>query len=914
MDLNIFFHRSFLLIMLKYFFIFLMIFGTNINTFAQNVDIKNVLKEISVTKNYESDYTDYIITNHHFSKRSQIYHYYLNQRFQSIEVDQAVINFHVNQNGDLIFYHDQFVSDLSNKIITSRNILSHKDAFFKVCEDLNYITPTDFEILKQESTNDQKAIISAKSVVSNNVTMKLKYCQIENGNRLKLCWDFILEEYNGQNVWNIKADVEDGKILSKVNMVIHCGFDNHSEGSHKKLVKTDEPKFLFTPFNQYNVFPLGIESPNHGSRTIVTNPADPIASPYGWHDTDGQPGAEHTTTKGNNVEAKEDFAGDNGNGQMAEGGSDLVFDFPLIPNVIPSVNKDAAITNLFYWNNVIHDIFYNYGFDEEAGNFQHNNYGNGGLDNDFVYADALDGSGSNNANFYTPNDGMHPRMQMFLWNMNTQCFVNSPAAIDGNYNFAQADFGATNYSVTSDIVLVNDGSTNPTLGCAPLINAAEVNGKIAMIDRGGECDYGTKCLYAQNAGAIAVIVCNNVEGAPFVMNPGLNGSQVTISCIMLSQNDCDTIKLYLNSGVNTTMSSGVIDSDYDNAIIMHEYGHGISIRLTGGGGNSSCLFNQEQMGEGWSDWYGLMLTMDESDVEEEGRGIGTYVLNQPIQGQGLRPHRYSTDMVLNPHTYDDIKSVAVPHGVGSVWAVMLWELTWAMIREYGFDSDLYYGNGGNNKALAIVTEALKLQPCNPGFVDGRNAILLADQVLYDGQHQCLIWKCFAKRGLGFSADQGSSSDVFDGTEAFDMPRQCCLWVSNTNDAGNGSLRTAVGCANDGDTIRFLNFLHDQTIGITSTTILINKNINLSHPYEDLINIKSSGMHSTMQIALEKAVEIQNINIHAGIGNVGRAIINNGNLILQNTKIVDGENVTPNTSTILNNGILNIYGNSSILKE
>jgi len=899
--------------MLKYFFIVLIVFCTSISNNAQNVDIKNVLKEIALTKNYDVDYTDFIITNHHLSKRSQIHHYYLNQRYQKIEVDQAVINFHVNRNGDLIFYHDQFVSDLSNKILTSRNILNHKEAFFKVCEALKYTIPTDFVILKQESNNDQKAIISAKSVVSNEVSMKLKYCQIEGDDRLKLCWDLTLQEYNGQNVWSVKADAEDGKILNKVNMVIHCGFGNHSEVGHEKIVKSEEPKYLFTPFNQYNVYPLGIESPNHGSRTIVTNPADPIASPYGWHDTDGQPGAEHTTTKGNNVEAKEDFAGNNGNGQMAQGGSDLVFNFPILPNVIPSVNKDAAITNLFYWNNVIHDIFYNYGFDEEAGNFQHNNYGNGGLDNDFVYADALDGSGYNNANFYTPNDGTHPRMQMFLWDMATQCLVNSPAAISGNYTFAQASFGATNYNVTNDIVLVNDGSVNPTLGCAPLVNAANLNGKIAMIDR-GDCDYSTKCLYAQNAGAIAVIVCNNIEGAPVVMDPGLNGSQVTISCIMLSQEDCDTIKLYLNSPVNTTMSSGVLDSDYDNGIIMHEYGHGISNRLTGGGGNSACLFNQEQMGEGWSDWYGLMLTMDESDIEEEGRGIGTYVLNQPVNGQGLRIHRYSTDMTINPHTYDDIKSQAVPHGVGSVWAVMLWELTWAMIREYGFDSDLYYGTGGNNKALAIVTEALKLQPCSPGFVDGRNAILLADQVLYDGQHQCLIWKCFAKRGLGFSASQGSASDVFDGTEAFDMPRQCCLWVSNTNDTGNGSLRFAVGCANDGDTIRFLNFLHNQTIGITSTSIQINKNINLSHPYQDLINVKSTGMHSTMHIALEKAVEIQNLNIHAGIGNIGRAIINNGNLILQNTKIVDGENVTPNTSTILNNGILNIYGNSSILKE
>jgi len=42
-----------------------------------------------------------------------------------------------------------------------------------------------------------------------------------------------------------------------------------------------------------------------------------------------------------------------------------------------------------------------------------------------------------------------------------------------------------------------------------------------------------------------------------------------------------------------------IDGDLDNGIIAHEYGHGISIRLTGGPSDSDCLNNSEQMGEGW---------------------------------------------------------------------------------------------------------------------------------------------------------------------------------------------------------------------------------------------------------------------------------------------------------------------------
>ena len=51
------------------------------------------------------------------------------------------------------------------------------------------------------------------------------------------------------------------------------------------------------------------------------------------------------------------------------------------------------------------------------------------------------------------------------------------------------------------------------------------------------------------------------------------------------------------------------DGDFENGIIIHEYGHGISNRLTGGPG-INCLSGQEQMGEGWSDYYGITMLLD----------------------------------------------------------------------------------------------------------------------------------------------------------------------------------------------------------------------------------------------------------------------------------------------------------------
>jgi hypothetical protein len=232
-----------------------------------------------------------------------------------------------------------------------------------------------------------------------------------------------------------------------------------------------------------------------------------------------------------------------------------------------------------------------------------------------------------------------------------------------------------------------------------------------------------------------------------------------------------------------------LDGDVDNGIISHEYGHGISNRLTGGRLNTNCLGNDEQMGEGWSDWFGLMLTMKATDQPGDRRGIGTYAIGQATDGGGIREAPYSTDFSENDYTYADTDgNVSVPHGVGFVWATTLWEMTWDLIEEYGFDPDLYNGTGGNNIAMQLVLDGLKLQPCNPGFVTGRDAILEADRLANNGENQCLIWAAFARRGLGLSASQGSSNSLNDQVEAFDVPEtaNCLLSVGDS-----GAINTTI---------------------------------------------------------------------------------------------------------------------------
>ena len=135
-------------------------------------------------------------------------------------------------------------------------------------------------------------------------------------------------------------------------------------------------------------------------------------------------------------------------------------------------------------------------------------------------------------------------------------------------------------------------------------------------------------------------------------------------------------------------------------------------------------------------------------------------------------------MAVNSLTYGIIagapaNGISVPHGVGTVWATALWDMYWNLVDAHGFDADLYTGVGGNNIAMQLVVDGLKMQPCLPSFLDARDAILAADVANNAGANECLIWSAFAKRGMGVSADDGDfGSLALTVTEAFDLPAQC----------------------------------------------------------------------------------------------------------------------------------------------
>ncbi|MEL7195195.1 MAG: T9SS-dependent M36 family metallopeptidase [Bacteroidota bacterium] len=731
-----------------------------------------------------ADVQGYTITDQFLSKHNGVTHLHVRQAYQGIEVYNGVANFAI-KNGAIVHMADRLESDLAQRANATQPSLTPAQAINAAAQELGMSMPTGLTLQGQKGS--YRYFFNTGDISLEDIPVQLMYLPGPEG-ELSLVWDLSIYPKHAQNWWSVRVDALTGKLLDKLDWVIHCAFPSHPAVPHAHSDASDEiAAFGMRPTQtasnaQYSVFDFKTESPNHGPRSLIIDPSDETASPYGWHDTDGAEGPEYTITRGNNVYATEDRNADNVPGYAPNGGGALNFDFPLNINQQPSAYEDAAITNLFYLNNIMHDIWYHYGFDEASGNFQENNYGKGGIGGDYVNADAQDGGGTNNANFGTPPEGGNPRMQMFLWTggngLADLLNVNSPAGISGLYQGAEAGFGPALPAtpITEDVVLVDDGTNpNPNDGCTPLINAAQIDGKIAIVER-GNCAFVVKVQEAQDAGAVAVIVVNNQPGAPFAM--GGASSTITIPSIMISQADGNAIISQLNSGnpVNATLQSqgGNFDrdGDFDNGIIAHEYGHGISIRLTGGPATSGCLSGGEQMGEGWSDYFALFMTLDTNVVS---RGIGTFAVDQPITGQGIRPAPYSPDFNVNPFTYaatNNTANISQPHGVGFVWCTMLWDLTLELVDVYGFDPDFYEGTGGNNMALQLVMDGLKLQPCGPGFVDGRDAILLADQLNYGGANECLIWEVFARRGLGYSASQGSSASRTDQVEAFDLPPKC----------------------------------------------------------------------------------------------------------------------------------------------
>ncbi|HRN80353.1 MAG TPA: M36 family metallopeptidase [Ferruginibacter sp.] len=535
-------------------------------------------------------------------------------------------------------------------------------------------------------TKGSKMYFGTLGVAFEDIFAELIWIPVKEKSTVELAWQFFYAPLKSSDYWLIRINAFDNSFINETNLTIYCQFghshnaaepmedacstvDAHPSSS-QHTASPDQTQLVNTA--NYHIIPYPAESRIHpgGTPTAVSNPWNLFpgnATTLGWHN-DGS--FDFWETRGNNVYAQEDRDDNNSTfGQSAQSSTspdplNFIFipDFTVTPTqTSPVPNQQFNITNLFYWNNIAHNLSYVYGFAEVNGNFQNNNQGRGGAGNDYVIADAQDAGGVNNANFATPPDGTRPRMQMYLWGSGIQ----------------------------------RDGST-------------------------------------------------------------------------------------------------------DNGIVVHEFAHGISNRLTGGPNQASCLTNEEQMGEGWSDYFTLMYTQDWANANlntgfTSPRGIGTFASGQTVNGSGIRNRRYTTNFAINNLTYSTFVS-SQQHTRGELWCATLWDMTWNIINQVGVINPNFTNPnapGGNSIAMRLVMEGMKLQQCNPGFISGRDAILAADQILFNGAYQCSIWEAFRRRGMGFYANEGSTDDVNDQTPDNSYPVYLSLSQGGVTEVEEGQLITYV---------------------------------------------------------------------------------------------------------------------------
>lgn len=572
------------------------------------------------------------------------------QQHEGIEVFEAVFLAHTTKDGELVNFSSQFVPDEAQAAANGDPVLAAAGVIAPA------ISAAQALAIASEHLGDEEALASnvepldepsgpaqrqkfRGGALKGEADISLCWLPMSEA-ELRLCWRITLVSPAQKRMFDVLVDADSGEVL-----VRNCLTADISNASYR-VFTGDSP----TPFLPGYNSPGNANQPATASRQLVTLPAlNTNASPNGWIN-DGV-----NETRGNNVDAHLDLDADNvADTPRPQGSPNRVFDFPMDLTKSPSTYRDAAVVQVFYLCNWIHDRLYELGFTEEAGNFQVNNFGRGGAGSDAVQADVHDGEGVNNANFGTPVDGQAPRMQMYLY-------------------------------------------TDPST------------------DR---------------------------------------------------------------------------DGGLDATLVIHEYVHGLSNRRVGGG--VLITANQTKgMGEGWSDFYALALLVKSGDDPDGvyptspyarfGRTKSGVTYDEPGDNYyfGNRWFPFSTDMEKNPWTFKDIDSTqddphdGVPrspvpgsggagevHQVGEVWCAILWECHAAMVNKHGFAT-------GNQLILQLVTDGMGLGPANPNFVQARDAILQADQVLTGGANRPQLWKAFAKRGLGREAVAPASSTTTGVVENYD---------------------------------------------------------------------------------------------------------------------------------------------------
>lgn len=340
------------------------------------------------------------------------------QTVGGLKVFEGQVNVVVNRNGEVLNVRQGFLAD--GPPARRRGAMNEAQAIAKAFEHAGRtVFPSFVENYARASQTEMSRFANPLDVNFEEVLSEQNVVRVDGQSRL--AWH-VYAEVGPEEWYEILLDAYTGELLLRHNLYVH-----QAQGT------------VYT------------EAPDKGARQLVSFVGDTVINTAaGWMGTS-------TVTTGNNVEAYLDSdannSPDNNNGTGLSVGhassATQNFTFPFSTTVDPRTQQAAVVTNLFYFNNVMHDFSYNLGFTETSRNFQVNNFGRGGTGNDSVRAEAQDGSGTNNANFATPPDGSRPRMQQFLFTAPTP---DRDSSVDGDVVFHEYGHGISNR-------LIGNGST-----------------------------------------------------------------------------------------------------------------------------------------------------------------------------------------------------------------------------------------------------------------------------------------------------------------------------------------------------------------------------------------------------------------------------------------------------------------------
>ena len=340
------------------------------------------------------------------------------QTFGGVKVFEGNVRVVVGRAGEVLNVREGFV--VSGQKVNTDPTLSEADGIARAFEHAGrQVAPAFAETRARGSKSESAAFANPLNPAFEDVLSELNVVRVKD--EARLAWH-VYAEVGPEEWYELLVDAHTGELLLRHNLYVF-----EAQGT------------VYT------------EDPDAGPRQLRSFVGDTtINTAAGWMGTS-------TVTTGNNVEAYLDTNADNApdanntaglsNGHAFSSTQD--FTFPFSTTADPRTQQAAVVTNLFYYNNVMHDFSYNLGFTETARNFQTNNFGRGGTGNDSVRAEAQDGSGTNNANFATPPDGSRPRMQQYLF---TSPNPDRDSSVDSDVVYHEYGHGISNR-------LIGNGST-----------------------------------------------------------------------------------------------------------------------------------------------------------------------------------------------------------------------------------------------------------------------------------------------------------------------------------------------------------------------------------------------------------------------------------------------------------------------